>query len=46
MKTEKTNTLKERIAIVNGLRTPMAKAGGKFARMQADQLGPYCFVSL
>ena len=29
----------ERIAIVTGLRTPMAKAGGKFARLQADQLG-------
>ena len=29
----------ERIAIVTGLRTPMAKAGGRFARLQADQLG-------
>jgi len=29
----------ERIAIVTGLRTPMAKAGGRFARVQADQLG-------
>ncbi len=29
----------ERIAIVTGLRTPMAKAGGKFVRLQADQLG-------
>ena len=46
MKTEKTNTLKERIAIVNGLRTPMAKAGGKFARMQADQLGAVLFREL
>ena len=30
---------KERIAIVSGLRTPMAKAGGKFKNLQADTLG-------
>ena len=29
----------KRIAIVSGLRTPMAKAGGKFAHYQADTLG-------
>lgn len=29
----------ERIAIVSGLRTPMAKAGGKFTTLQADTLG-------
>ena len=30
---------KERIAIISGLRTPMAKAGGKFKNLQADTLG-------
>ena len=30
---------RERIAIVSGLRTPMAKAGGKFKNLQADTLG-------
>ncbi|MFK5936928.1 MAG: thiolase family protein [Sulfurimonas sp.] len=30
---------KERIAIVSGLRTPMAKSGGKFKNLQADTLG-------
>ncbi len=30
---------KQRIAIVSGLRTPMAKAGGKFKKLQADSLG-------
>jgi acetyl-CoA acetyltransferase family protein len=29
----------ERIAIISGLRTPMAKAGGKFKTLQADTLG-------
>jgi acetyl-CoA acetyltransferase family protein len=29
----------ERIAILSGLRTPMAKAGGKFKELQADTLG-------
>ena len=31
--------MKERIAIVDGLRTPFAKAGGPLARMSADDLG-------
>lgn len=30
---------KERIAIISGLRTPQAKAGGKFKTLQADTLG-------
>lgn len=30
---------KERIAFVSALRTPMARADGKFQKMQADQLG-------
>ena len=30
---------KERIAIISGLRTPLARAGGKFKNMQADTLG-------
>ncbi len=29
----------KRIAIISGLRTPMAKAGGKFKHLQADALG-------
>ncbi|EDZ61984.1 fatty acid oxidation complex subunit beta [Sulfurimonas gotlandica GD1] len=29
----------ERIAIISGLRTPMAKSGGKFKNLQADALG-------
>lgn len=29
----------QRIAIISGLRTPMAKAGGKFKNLQADTLG-------
>ena len=29
----------ERIAIISGLRTPMAKAGGRFKNLQADTLG-------
>lgn len=37
---------KERIAIVSGLRTPMARAGGRFKRMQADQLGAVLFREL
>ena len=40
------NIQKERIAIVTALRTPMAKAGGKFARMQADELGATLFREL
>jgi len=46
MKTKPKDIQKERIAIVTGLRTPMAKAGGKFARMQADQLGAVLFREL
>ncbi|HSR73647.1 MAG TPA: acetyl-CoA C-acyltransferase, partial [Sulfurovum sp.] len=30
---------RERIAIISGLRSPMAKAGGKFQHLQADTLG-------
>ncbi len=37
---------KERIAIVTGLRTPMARAGGRFKKMQADQLGAVLFREL
>ncbi len=40
------NTQKERIAIVSALRTPMARAGGKFRTMQADQLGAVLFREL
>ncbi len=43
---KKTNTKKERIAIVSALRTPMARAGGKFKKMQADQLGAVLFREL
>jgi len=46
MKTKSKDIQKERIAIVTGLRTPMTKAGGKFARMQADQLGAVLFREL
>ncbi len=31
--------MKERIAIIGGLRTPMIKAGGSFKNIQADELG-------
>ena len=37
---------KERIAIVTALRTPMARAGGRFKKMQADQLGAMLFREL
>lgn len=37
---------KERIAIVSALRTPMARAGGKFQKIQADQLGAILFREL
>ena len=37
---------KERIAIVTALRTPMARAGGKFKKMQADHLGAVLFREL
>ncbi len=37
---------KERIAIITGLRTPMARAGGRFKKIQADQLGTLLFREL
>lgn len=37
---------KERIAIVSALRTPMARAGGRFQKIQADQLGAMLFREL
>lgn len=46
MKTDSKDIQKERIAIVTALRTPMAKAGGKFKHMQADQLGAILFREL
>lgn len=48
MTTKNTNSekQKERIAIVSGLRTPMARAGGRFKKMQADQLGAMLFREL
>jgi len=51
MRSKKTNSKKikskkERIAIVSALRTPMARAGGKFRTMQADQLGAVLFREL
>ena len=46
MSTKKTNDEKERIAIVTALRTPMARAGGKFKKMQADHLGALLFREL
>ena len=46
MKKRKTKKQKERIAIVTALRTPMARAGGKFSKMQADQLGALLFREL
>ena len=46
MSTKKLNNEKERIAIVTALRTPMARAGGKFKKMQADHLGAVLFREL
>jgi len=48
MKTKNTDNKrqKERIAIVSALRTPMARAGGKFQKIQADQLGAILFREL
>jgi len=48
MKTKNTENKKqkERIVIVSGLRTPMARAGGKFKNLQADQLGAILFREL
>ena len=45
MKSKKSRK-KERIAIVSALRTPMAKAGGKFSHLQADKLGEILFREL
>ncbi len=38
--------MKERIAIIDGLRTPMAKAGGKLQGFQADKLGAHIVQEL
>ena len=46
MRKKKTIHKRERIAIVTALRTPMARAGGKFSQMQADQLGALLFREL
>ena len=44
MSTKKTKN--ERIAIVNALRTPMARAGGEFKSIEADRLGAVLFREL
>ena len=36
----------ERIAIVDGIRTPIAKAGGKFKKIQAENLGAHVVQEL
>ena len=33
--------MKERIAIIDGIRTPIAKAGGNFKNIQAENLGAH-----
>jgi len=38
--------MKERIAIIDGLRTPIAKAGGKFQHIQAEKLGAHIVQEL
>ena len=38
--------MKERIAIIDGLRTPIAKAGGKFKNIQAERLGAHIVQEL
>ena len=38
--------MKERIAIIDGLRTPIAKAGGKFKHIQAERLGAHIVQEL
>ncbi len=38
--------MKERIAIIDGLRTPIAKAGGKLKNLQADSLGSFILSEL
>ena len=38
--------MKERIAIIDGLRTPIAKAGGKLKKIQAESLGAHIVQEL
>ena len=38
--------MKERIAIIDGLRTPIAKAGGKLKQIQAESLGSHIVQEL
>jgi acetyl-CoA C-acetyltransferase len=38
--------MKERIAIIDGIRTPIAKAGGKLKDMQAEKLGAFIVQEL
>ncbi len=38
--------MKERIAIIDGLRTPIAKAGGNFKHIQAERLGAHIVQEL
>lgn len=38
--------MKERIAIIDGLRTPVAKAGGKLQKIQAEKLGAHIVQEL
>ncbi|WP_295002209.1 thiolase family protein [Sulfurimonas sp.] len=38
--------MKERIAIIDGLRTPVAKAGGKLKNIQAESLGSFILNEL
>lgn len=38
--------MKERIAIIDGVRTPMCKAGGQFAQIPADDLGAFALKEL
>ena len=38
--------MKERIAIIDGLRTPVAKAGGNFKDIQAEKLGAHIVQEL
>ncbi|QOR62741.1 thiolase family protein [Sulfurovum sp. ST-21] len=46
MRNESVKKKQERIAIVSGLRTPMARAGGRFAKIEADRLGALLFREL
>ena len=38
--------MKERIAVITGIRTPLCKAGGKFKDMEADDLGAFVVKEL